>query len=445
MWIYAVPALVLLAVTLPHLGQGGFRTDTARYAAVGLQAWRDPALFWTPHLQPCEPYFNKPPLVFWIHGLFLHGCGVSVAVARIPSILAAIVVVMLTVAIARRWMGNATALAAGCVLALTYEFFRRTREISLDLWQLAFMLAGVWLYGRAAALKSRRRAFLAGIACGLALLCKPFMALLAAAMIFCMCRRAGLVLSFLAAMVLVAAPWHLSMVWMHGEAFVAQYLGREILQRAQGVIHAEPWWYYAVEMGRSYWPWWPALAAGVWHMVRRSGSRHHRAALGSALVWLAVWALALSCFPDKRPRYALPLYPAMALVAGYGLAVLPWRGLRVWYRRRLPLTAAVVVLLGCAAALLPLRVQAAADRDLDALIAWCRERPGETFYSAALSTNDEGYFYLMLGRWPEVIPAGRWKHRAGTVFLIYTETLQPKPRHREAVVFRAGPYCVTQP
>lgn len=92
--------------------------------------------------------------------------------------------------------------------------------------------------------------------------------------------------------------------------------------------------------------------------------------------------------------WAVTLPHLAFILAGYGIAVLPWRGLRVWYRRRLPRTAAVVV--------------------------------------------------LRLGRWPAGIPGEGKNRRSGGAFLIYTDKLQPKPRPGAHVVFRAGSYCVTQ-
>src|SRR5215471_19532633 len=84
-----LPDIWLLAVTVPHLEQGDFRRDTGRYAAVGLYMWTDGSLL-QPHLNPETPYFAKPPLGLWIHGLFLKIFGVHLTVARIPSILAAL-------------------------------------------------------------------------------------------------------------------------------------------------------------------------------------------------------------------------------------------------------------------------------------------------------------------------------------------------------------------
>src|SRR5262249_43357247 len=132
-----LPVIWLLAVTVPHLEQGDFRRDTGRYAAVGLYMWDGGSLL-QPHLNPNTLYFNKPPLAFWIYGVCLKLFGVHLTVARLPSIAAALGVVCLSVLTARQIGSKAEALTSGLVLALSYEFFRRTREISLDFWQLLF-------------------------------------------------------------------------------------------------------------------------------------------------------------------------------------------------------------------------------------------------------------------------------------------------------------------
>ena len=447
-WIYSIPILLLLAVTLPHLEQGDFRVETAHYGAIGLQAWREPGLFWTLHEQPQIHYFNKPPLVFWIHGLFLHLFGITLSAARIPSILAAAGCVLITTSLAFRFMGRATALASGAILALTVEFFRRTREISLDMWQLFFMLSAVWLWAWAERTGRRHRGWLAGLPLGLALMCKPLMALMVPCILIgwrftrksikpAQFRDFAI---FVAVALAVALPWHLSMIYLHGEAFTRQYLGHEVVQRMQGLRNHMPVWYYAVEVVRSYWPWMILLATGIIHWRRTVVSRHHRNALMGALIWIAVWAAVLTLFPDKRPRYALPLYPMMAIIGGYGLACLPWKRLRGIYRHGLGWMAGVILATATTAAVLPLRVQAPPDPALAALVAWAGKQDPAKVYSATLSDVDESMLYLKTGNWPNLISAPNRPSKGS--LLIYTDSLEPKPGPDEICVFQKGPYRV---
>src|SRR6185369_2517972 len=150
-----------------------------------------------PSLGPDTPYMNKPPLAFLIHGWFLKVFGLNLVAARLPSILAALGVVILSVLSARQFGSRSEALVSGIVLASTYEFFRRTREISLDFWQLFFVMVAVWLIAKAIRANSRRFVILSGIPIGLALLCKPLVALFALLIFvvwFLMTNRARLIL-----------------------------------------------------------------------------------------------------------------------------------------------------------------------------------------------------------------------------------------------------------
>lgn len=447
-WTYILPVILLLAVTLPHLDQGNFKVETPHYGAIGLQAWRNPALFWTLHEHPSVPYFNKPPLVFWIHGLFLHLFGITLAVARIPAVLAATGCVLLTTLLARRLMGRISALAAGCILALSYEFFRRTREISLDMWQLFFMLGAVTIWVFASSPRHRHRAWLAGIPLGLALLCKPLTALLVP-VLFILWHFTGDATRFiklrdflfvLLGAMAIALPWHLSMMHLHGETFIQQYFGREIVQRMQGLRDHQPIWYYAVEIGRSYWPWMLLLGYAVVRWARGALSHHHRTALTFALAWLATWSIGIHLSPDKRPRYALPLYPMLAIICAYGLTSLPWKHLRTFYRKGLGITAVVAIIAAAITNLLPIRFHAPPDPGLSALIKWADKQNPETVYAAALSAIDASTLYLEAGYWPT--PLSSRHHLPTGSLLIYSDTLAPKPAPDDLCVFQAGSYRV---
>ncbi|MEI6167747.1 MAG: glycosyltransferase family 39 protein [bacterium] len=451
-WIYALPVLLLLAVTLPHLEQGDFRIETAHYAAVGLQAWQNPALFWTPHEHPAVPYFNKPPLVFWIHGLFLHLFGITLAAVRLPGIFAAAGCVILTIGITRRLSGRAVALLTGCIMALSYEFFRRSREICLDMWQLLFMLAAAWIWIAAAKSPHRHLFWLAGLPLGLALMCKPLMALMLLPILLGWLligrqhrERPSLipVLTVMFTALLVALPWHASMIHLYGDRFVQQYFGHEVVARLQGYRNREPVWYYAIEIGRSYWPWMIALFAGLFRWWQGPVSRHHRQMLWMASVWAGLWAVSLTLFPDKRPRYELPLYPMLAMISAYGIATWGWRPLRHWYRCGLPLTALLVVALSLAIHLLPIQFQKPPEKDLTALVEWARLQDRTCVVSAAMTAIDESTVFLKAGYWPTPLPLAPKPLKPGSL-VIYSDPFPWKPPASAKPVFNQGPYHVVE-
>jgi 4-amino-4-deoxy-L-arabinose transferase-like glycosyltransferase len=453
--LIGLPCLLLLGCTLPHLDQGDFNRDTGRYAAVGLYMWTDGQVG-VPYLNPDTPYFNKPPLATLIHGLFLKTFHVHVAVARIPSILAALGVVILSVLSLEQIASRVEALVGGLVLASTYEFFRRTREISLDFWQLFFVMAAVFLVVRSLKQRKAGGLWLAGVPLGLALLCKPLvgLALLPVLALWAAAgrqpRAAGLLLTATPAVaLLVAAPWHLYMWHRFGPAFVQQYFGHEVLARAEGKMSTNPFGYFFVALAKSYWPWLLAAAWAAWHRWG-PGAPPPRPKSRDAVVLGGIWVvcvlLMLSVFPDKKINYALPLYPMLSWMAAAGLCRLPWRWLRSWRERRLaglaPAAGGALVLLS----VLPIQFQPPPAKDWQALVRWLQEQriPPADVYYRDLEPNAICYYYLKTGAFPRRLP-DPINLAAGARPLILTRLSSAATNSAAAVPFRSGSLAIVEP
>lgn len=442
-WVYALPMLSWLAITLPTIGQGDYGSDSAWYTAIGVQAWRTGEL-WTLWGPPGQAYFNKPPMAFWVHGLFAWVLGPGVWQARLPSVIAGLMCVMLTVRLARGFVSGSSACAAGLVLAFTYEFFRRSLEVSLDVWQLMFMLAAcVAVGGMGPSIvrgggASRGRWLAAGACVGLALLCKPLMALLAVPLLALWrvreARRANqepesqtregsrqphIAVSFAGACVLmligalvVAGPWHVSMLMLHQD-FAGQYFGAEVAARAAGDVTAgpqwtKPWWFYLEQLGTTGWPWLALALLGGLDLVLAKLRPGARPLARWAVLWALVWLVVLSVFPDRRDRYAVVVHPALSVLAACWLdskRAYAWRG-------RGLCNMATLVAMGAGAALLVVmvsggRVHRRVDAQWPALIAMLREGvpPGENgtprVWAAGLAPDRGARVYLEFGWWPK--------------------------------------------
>lgn len=409
--LVGLPCLMLLCCTLPHLDQGDYRRDTGRYGAVGLYMWTDGTLG-VPHLNPTTPYFNKPPLALAIHGLFLKVFGVHVAVARIPGVIAALGVVIFSVLTVGLLASRAEALVSGLVLATTYQFFRRTREISLDFWQLFFVMLAVYIIVRSLKRGTTAGLLLAGVPIGLALLCKPMVALAMLPVIAAWAaimgqRRAAIWLLTGTPLValLVALPWHLYMWSLFGPAFTQQYFGHEVLSRAEGKLKTNPFYYYFKNILTTYWPWLLAVAWAIRQRWGRAGQPQRRRCRDIILlgcVWVGSGLLMLTFFPDKKVNYPLPLYPMLSWVAAAGLCRLPWRSWRTWYARGFtglaPVTGGLLILLS----VLPIQFAAPPDADWQALFRWLREEhiPPSSVYHYSLKPELICYYYLWAGAFP---------------------------------------------
>lgn len=480
--LFALPALLVLCLTIPKLWQGVFAVDTGWYAAIGLQGWRAAGEGDWSHLWSLTgyggtgpegtPYFNKPPLAFWIHGFVLWLLGPSILAARLPSVLAALGSVLFTVAAVRVASGRRTAVLAGLVLALTLEFTRHARAISLDMWQLLFFCAALWIACSAAAAGRGRRLVWLGVPIGLALLTKPLvgfipLGLLAVWLVWIgRARWCGWLLAGGALAVAIAAPWHVSMYAIHGEAFTGAYFGREIMQRAAGKIagmnaDAQSPLYYLIELARQYWPWLitVALATAAWG--RRAFSRgdvpdRRRAGweewgswgLKLAVLWSFSWLILLSMFADKRPRYLLPAYPAWSWMTAVWLihdapnwAKRVRNGVERW---ALP----VAGVAGAIIAVAPLRLDRGRGAHYPAMFQRIRELGATEVWEGGLPEGARGArVYLSLGRWPRPTHA----HDGAPIgtpapgdLVMYHEDDGWAPGPGETVEFRQGPITLSR-
>lgn len=468
---YLIPLALLLALTLPHLAQGDLRTDTGWYSAIGLSSIRhlphatSLADALTLHAEPGKPFFNKPPLALWIHGVTLYALGVSVPAARIPTIAAAAACVALVVALVRTVGARTHAMMAGVSLACTLEFARRTKELSLDMWQLAFMLAAVLVVARAARAAARpnaRSALLSGALIGAALLCKPVVALLASILLVAwLASRRRLAPAWaplhLAAALAVAAPWYVLMTAHHGDAFLSRHFVGEVADRAAGLTTAgptgklgggaEPPTFYLAQIISSYWPWLATALLGTVALARRELPPRARPLALLAILWFAAWLVLLSIFPDRRPRYALVLWPAGAILSGLWLGVRAARPLRPLVRAVAAWGVAIAAVGGAAFALAPVRVQRPPSAQWPALFEWMRSTHTTDLYQGSALGPTGARVYLETGRWP--IPTQDRQKRITTpppagASILYHRRDGYAPGPHETVLFHEGDLTVTR-
>ncbi len=446
--VFLLPVLLLIVLTLPHLDQGDFRRDTVRYAAIGEYMYHGGSWL-VPHLNPERAFFNKPPMALWIHGLFLRTFGTHLTVARLPSILGALgVLVFSMLAVSTLGTPNQS-LLSGIVLASTYEFFRRTREISLDLWQLFFIMVAVWLIARAIRDGARLSVIFVGLPLGLALLCKPLVGLICLPIFAIWLAMSGrgrliawLVVGALPLALLVAAPWHLYMYGMFGQRFIGQYFVSEVIDRAQRSDQQSPIYYYLAENVWTYWPWMIGLALAIYYAVKKRPARSDYVVL--AIVWVLIWFVALSLFADRKPNYALPLYPMLAWAAGWGLSQWPHFEVSAWCERNFRWLAGGLTFALFAVSLAPIQFQRPPEKNWLALAGWIKTNRLEAtdLAYAKIDLNDVCYIYLKTGGWMKSAALAQGQSSGGTIRTVTKLLGDDKPGAQDQVLFHSGPVYV---
>jgi 4-amino-4-deoxy-L-arabinose transferase-like glycosyltransferase len=360
-------ALLLLAVLLLVFEPGKvplFEPDEGRYAEIPREmlVTRD---FLTPRLNGVL-YFEKPPLYYWSVAASLAILGPTEMAVRLPGKLAAVAMVLLAVAFARRRWGMRTGLLAGLILATSLLLVALARIALIDPMLSLALAAATFAFasfaeGDAAGdvRRSRRALYAFHAACAAAILLKGLVGVVlpGGAIVFWTLLTGrwrtlqrvfspGPLLLFLA----LAVPWHVAMALRHPD-FLQFYFVHEHFQRFATTEHRRtgPAVYFIPVLVAGFLPWtaffgrfresWPGFTRGAW-----------RARSTEAFLW--IWALLVFAFfsasKSKLIPYVLPIWPALSVLLALGIERARARGAEFRGDRRL--TAVFFGLLFAAAA-----------------------------------------------------------------------------------------------
>lgn len=268
-----------------------------------------------------RPYLRKPPLYMWSTAVLYSVFGESEFWARAASALSGIGVVLVTMLIGQRLYGRTVGIAGALVLLTSYQFVSSSRFGTTDVMLTLQFLVALYAYLRVQD-GADRWWLLIWLACALAFMIKSAAGLLAPLAVFAVLTldgglRRSLRSRFFWTGALVAAlivvPWHVWMLWQHGAAFIDQYVGHSIVERATGVIdgHEGGRLYYVQRLYSYFYPWVllvPFAMAVVTSDVL-TGDVRARALLVASLLIFGLFTLA----ETKLRWYIVPLHPLLAI------------------------------------------------------------------------------------------------------------------------------------
>lgn len=335
----AALALLLAVALLYGVGLGTrdfWAPDEPRYGAIAeeLRSFRHgPAGLVLLHLNEV-PYTQKPPLYFWLAALTGLPAGhVDELAARLPSALAGVGCVALTLWIGRWLLGHAgSALLAGALLATSLRFAWTARRVQLDVLLTGFELIAIAIFlflelrrGGIERARSHPRAVLGlHAALGAAALVKGPVGWLPVLVFAGYLAWEGRLAAMRA--ILPAWSWLLSVapvtLWITGAValgpagFAERAVTENLIGRIfEGSSHARPLYYYAYQLPLDFLPWsilLPFALPLVWQWTR---AERHRSAGRFLLVWAGLPFILFSLSAGKRGLYLLPIFPALALLA----------------------------------------------------------------------------------------------------------------------------------
>ncbi|MGE0452325.1 MAG: ArnT family glycosyltransferase [Vicinamibacteria bacterium] len=386
----ALLALLLGALLLPAAGAAPLERAEV-YFVDAARAMVESGDWLVPRYQG-QPFFDKPPLVYWLIGGAFEAFGPTLAAARLVPALGALGAVLATVWLGGLLFDRERGLLAGLMLATSVAFVSFGRIAMSDMLLTALATAAFALVVRLDAGGGRRLAPLAGAVLGLGVLAKGPVALLlpGLGMLALGWSRRRLPASALwlfasaLAFLLVAAPWFVAVYLRLGPEPLSWFFLRENLERFAGETYdsGRPAWYYLSAYLALGLPWSPLMPLVLLRAAR--GRPGREGARGLLLAWLGLMLVPLSLSRGKIDYYLLPLLPPVSLLTA-DFAASAWsRFERAWVR-------ASAALLGLVAALLPLALLRFHEQ-------WRPPAPAATLIAAAALIS--ALALLAAARWP---------------------------------------------
>lgn len=308
-----------------------------------------------------ETYLEKPPLLFWSMVVAAQPWGeMTEAAARIPSVVAGIVSLVLACLLAARIFGTQAALWTGLILLTSQRFWWQSRFGQIDMVLTGCMtitLYALWRWD-----ESRKQRWLVllwlGVAAGM--LAKGPPALVFPLLtIFAFYRpepyaRRGThwVLGVIAACALVAlwyVPARLGGAETAQEAVqsgMAGNLFRNTIGRMfLGVSKAEMPWHYLQSIPEDLVPWTIFLP---WTLLWTYRNRHDHRGMRFLLSWIIPALIFFSICIGKRSIYILPIFPTLGILMGASVDALLRAPQGRWLPRMAWVWAGICVLLAIA-------------------------------------------------------------------------------------------------
>ena len=320
-------ALIAAALFFVGLGQAPFVDPSEGMHAEIAQEMGRVGGWVTPHFNGIR-YFDKPPLLYWLMAAGFRLVGPSEWAARFWSALAAFGTVLLTARLGTLMGSARLGLIGGLLLAANLEFFLFGRYVRPDLlfvFLILLALTGFILFYRGG---GRPALLLFYAALGLAVLAKDVLGaigpLAVIALFFLLTRERQVRAQWvpwlgLGLLLAVTVPWYLAVEVRNPGFFWYTIVDNHILNFArQRVFPDEDVSLSALEFlgvtAIGFFPWSLMLP---WALARALRGPWRTA---EARLWLllGLWSATVLAFftisPFRLPHYALPAFPAMALL-----------------------------------------------------------------------------------------------------------------------------------
>jgi 4-amino-4-deoxy-L-arabinose transferase-like glycosyltransferase len=278
-----------------------------------------------------QPRYKKPIGIYWLQSasVKLTGAISEIWSYRIPSLLSAILVVLLTAGMAARHINPRAGWLAGGLLATCLLMGVEARMGKTDATLLATIMAAHLVLLRLYLERSlsTRMTLLFWAALGIGILIKGPLILLAVLgpVVFLSVLHMSAVwlrpikpLWGLPLLLVIVLPWLVAITIKSDGAFWQESVGKDLMAKAVSVQESKgaPPGFYLATFFITFWPWAPLMLAGGVYAWRKRAV--------PLVQYLLAWALPFwwlfEMFPTKLLHYTLPTFPAIAVLLALWLS-----------------------------------------------------------------------------------------------------------------------------
>ena len=268
-----------------------------------------------------EVYVSKPPLFYWIAGLFaLLFHSTAEWVMRLPSALSALGVTWIMFDRVKKYIGRWPALFSAIILLTSATFTKRARVAEIEmLLTLCCTLVMIFFWDYLKKPEGRKSLLLCYACLGLAFLVKGPVALVffvPPLLLLWLIQRDRNILKGLGylpgwlILAILAAPWFLY-IYSLGDGSMAAVVKRDISERTFWGGERDPFYQYLGDALLNFLPWTLAMVWQTKSRVKSIVANYDTALMGA---WLVAPLIIMSFFGTKHGKYILPLYPVAAVV-----------------------------------------------------------------------------------------------------------------------------------
>ena len=267
---------------------------------------------------------HKPPLFFWLIAISSIPYGaVTEFTARLPSVLAALGTLWLTMRLGRRWYGPKTGALTGVILATTFMFWDKARWSQTDslLCFLIWVALSAYDNFRSGEGNGRSAGILFWLAAAFAVLAKGPVGLLLPLGVALVTTtvdkewknwRKFAPLLGPATFVAICGAWLVTVnFWGPPDYSVLGALREHFVDRGiHGIHHVRPPWYYFDRLPSSILPWSGLIPGALYLAWKRRSIKTDRMGLVTCIFIFLFFSIST----EKRDLYMLPAFPAWALL-----------------------------------------------------------------------------------------------------------------------------------